>query len=153
MRSAMQTEDCNCAALRQAARRVTQYYDRYLMPTGLRATQYSIVARLRRRGPMTINALAAELAMDRTTLGRNVLPLQRDGLVAITADRRDSRAKELSLTKTGEATLRAASRQWAKAQAGFERQFSSARASELRAHLRAVVDSGTGEANANSDDV
>jgi DNA-binding MarR family transcriptional regulator len=64
---------CNCLALRQAARHVTQFYDQFLVPSGLRSTQYSILARLQRKGPMTISALAAELVMDRTTLGRNIL--------------------------------------------------------------------------------
>ncbi|HEY2244891.1 MAG TPA: MarR family winged helix-turn-helix transcriptional regulator [Xanthobacteraceae bacterium] len=51
---------CNCLALRQAARHVTQFYDQFLAASGLRATQYSILARLQRRGPMSINALAAD---------------------------------------------------------------------------------------------
>ena len=76
---------CNSLALRQAARHVTQFYDQFLAPSGLRSTQYSILARLQRRGPMTINALAAALVMDRTTLSRNILPLQRDGLIAVGA--------------------------------------------------------------------
>jgi len=59
-------EDCNCLALRQAARHVTQLYDRFLGGADLRATQFSILAKLRRAGPMTINALAADLVMDRT---------------------------------------------------------------------------------------
>jgi DNA-binding MarR family transcriptional regulator len=71
---------CNCLALRQAARHVTQFYDQYLASTGLRTTQFSILAKLHGLGPMTINALARELVMDRTTLGRTMLPLERDGL-------------------------------------------------------------------------
>jgi len=84
---------CNCLALRQAARHVTQFYDQFLAASGLRATQYSILARLQRRGPMSINALAAELVMDRTTLGRNILPLQRDGLISIRPGRIDRRSR------------------------------------------------------------
>ena len=72
---------CNCLAIRQAARHVTQFYDQCLAPTGLRATQFAVLSRLHRLGPMTINALARELVMDRTTLGRNILPLEREGLV------------------------------------------------------------------------
>src|ERR1700749_126128 len=87
---------CNCLALRQAARHVTQFYDQFLTPIGLRATQYSILARLHRRGAMTINALATELVMDRTTLGRNLLPLERDGLIAIGRGKTDRRSKEIS---------------------------------------------------------
>src|SRR4029077_17370183 len=84
-------QDCNCLAIRQAARHVSQFYDQLFAPTGLRATQFAILSRLRRDGPMTINALAAALVMDRTTLGRNVLPLQRDGLIEIAASPRDRR--------------------------------------------------------------
>ena len=69
---------CNCLALRQAARHVTQFYDQYLASTGLRTTQFSILAKLHGLGPMTINALAGELVMDRTTLGRTMLLLERD---------------------------------------------------------------------------
>ena len=84
---------CNCLALRQAARHVSQFYDQFLIGSGLRTTQYSILARLQRKGTMSINALATELVMDRTTLGRNILPLQRDGLIAIAAGQADRRSK------------------------------------------------------------
>src|SRR5271168_3047540 len=76
-------EVCNCLALRQAARHVTQFYDQYLASSGLRTTQFSILANLQRLGPLSINALARELVMDRTTLGRTMLPLERDGLIRI----------------------------------------------------------------------
>jgi DNA-binding MarR family transcriptional regulator len=75
--------ECNLLAIRQAARHVTQFYDQHLVPTGLRATQFGILAKIERQGPITINALAADLVMDRTTLGRNIRPLERDGLIAI----------------------------------------------------------------------
>src|SRR5207237_243828 len=78
---------CNCLAIRQASRHVTQFYDQLLAPSGLRTTQFAILGRLRRSGPMPINALAAALVMDRTTLGRNILPLERDGLIEIGAER------------------------------------------------------------------
>ena len=72
------TEECNCLALRAAARHVTQFYDQVLAASGLRTTQFSILAKLKRKGPQTINALAGDLVMDRTTLGRNVLPSETD---------------------------------------------------------------------------
>jgi DNA-binding MarR family transcriptional regulator len=74
-------EECNCFAVRAAARHVTQFYDQVLAPAGLRVTQFSILSNLKRLGPLTINALARETVMDRTTLGRNILPLERDGLI------------------------------------------------------------------------
>src|SRR5260370_27185833 len=96
------SEACNCLAVREAARRITQFYDRFLAPLGLRTTQFSILAKLRRLGPITINALAAELVMDRTTLGRNILPLERDGLIAVEQGSRDRRSKALRGTEAAE---------------------------------------------------
>src|SRR6516225_10928719 len=89
---------CNCLALRQAARHVSQFYDQILAPSGLRTTQYSILARLQRKGAMTINTLAADLVTDRTTLGRNLLPLEREGLIKVAPGESDRRSKEVRLT-------------------------------------------------------
>jgi DNA-binding MarR family transcriptional regulator len=129
---------CNCLALRQATRHVTQFYDQFISPLGLRATQYSILARLVRRGAMTINALAAELVMDRTTLGRNIRPLQRDGLIAVAPGKADRRSKELRLTRSGVERFHAAQRGWTRAQAEFERTFGTKRAKALRTLLEDV---------------
>jgi DNA-binding MarR family transcriptional regulator len=139
-------ESCNCLAFRQAARHVTQFYDQFLAPTGLRTTQFSILAKLRRRGPLTINALAEDLVMDRTTLGRNILPLEREGLIAVVKGRSDRRSKELHLTDAGVTRLRAAVKGWARAQARFESVFGGKRASELRAVLHTVAASDLGTA-------
>jgi DNA-binding MarR family transcriptional regulator len=137
-------EQCNCLALRQAARHVTQFYDRYLAPAGLRTTQFSILAKLRRLGPVTISVLAEQMVMDRTTLGRNVQPLQREGLIAIARGRGDRRSRELHLTEAGVKRLQAAAKAWAEAQAGFEAAFGASRASEMRATLHAVSASELG---------
>ena len=133
------TRDCNCLAIRQAARHVTQFYDQLLAPSGLRTTQYSILGRLQRRGPMPINALAAELVMDRTTLGRNILPLQRDGLIEIGTTPSDRRRREVRLTASGAARLRAARQGWVEAQTEFDRVFGAERAAALRDLLREVT--------------
>jgi DNA-binding MarR family transcriptional regulator len=130
---------CNCLALRQATRHVTQFYDQCLTATGIRATQYSILARLNRKGPMTINTLAAELVMDRTTLGRNVRPLQRDVLIAVGSGETDRRQKQLRLTPAGSARFEAAQKAWIKAQAEFERTFGVRRAKALRVLLEDVT--------------
>jgi DNA-binding MarR family transcriptional regulator len=139
-------EECNCFAVRAAARHVTQFYDQFLTPTGLRTTQFSILAKLKRLGPLTINTLADEMVMDRTTLGRNILPLERDGLIRIEATSSDRRAKELHLTKTGQKRLQVAHERWSEAQARFETTFGPRRAAELRKMLRAVVASEFGPA-------
>ena len=132
-------EPCNCFAVRSAARHVTQLYDRFLAPVGLRVTQFFILAMLKRRGAQTINALAEDMVMDRTTLGRAIQPLERDGLIRINPVPSDRRAKELHLTKAGEQRLHAAHEAWARAQARFEGVFGSKRAADLRTLLRAAV--------------
>ena len=137
--SSLKSEDCNCFVVRSAARHVTQLYDQFLAPVGLHVTQFSILAKLKRLGPMTINALAKEMVMDRTTLGRNALPLERDGLIKIEASASDGRAKELHLTKAGERRLLAGREAWERAQARFDSRFGAKRAADFRAMLRAVV--------------
>jgi DNA-binding MarR family transcriptional regulator len=132
-------EDCNCFAVRSAARHVTQFYDQFLVPIGLRTTQFSILAKLKRLGPLTINALAEDMVMDRTTLGRNILPLERDGLIQVEPVLTDRRAKELRLTSAGEKRLQAGIKAWTQAQIQFETAFGAKRAAELRTMLRSVV--------------
>jgi len=132
-------EDCVCLAVRQAARHVTQFYDQFLAPAGLRTTQFSILAKLKRLGPMTINALASDLVMDRTTLGRNILPLEREGLISVASGKSDRRSKELRLTDAGAARLRIGVKGWAEAQAQFEAAFGSKRTPQLRALLHEVA--------------
>jgi len=136
--------DCNCLAVRQAARYITQFYDRYLASAGLRTTQYGILARLKRHGPMSINTLAGELVVDRTTLGRNIRPLERGDLFAVESDPADGRSKILRLTKAGDARFQRAQKRWAEAQRRFEGVYGGKQASQLREKLRAVVASELG---------
>jgi DNA-binding MarR family transcriptional regulator len=129
-------EECTCLAVRQAARRVTQFYDQHLAPTGLRTTQFSILATLRRLGEKTINELAAEMVMDRTTLGRNVLPLEREGLISIEPGQTNGRSKTVKLTAEGRKRLDEARKRWRAAQGGFARAFGEERTVLLRSLLR-----------------
>jgi DNA-binding MarR family transcriptional regulator len=132
-----QTE-CNCLALRQAARHLSQIYDGHLAPEGLRTTQYSILAKLNRLGPLSINELAKSLVMDRTTLGRAIRPLERDKLLAI-GDGDDGRTRSLKLTPAGQARLKSAASKWREAQTEFEMAFGAPDAAEMRSVLRRVV--------------
>jgi DNA-binding MarR family transcriptional regulator len=132
-------EECTCLAVRQAARHITQLYDQHLAPAGLRTSQFSILVKLKRLGPLTINALADEMVMDRTTLGRNILPLEREGLLSITPGPKDRRSKELRLTDAGLERLRAGYEGWKKAQRQFAVAFGDERTAGLRALLREVT--------------
>ena len=140
-------EECTCLAVRQAARRVTQFYDHFLAPVGLRTTQFSILSKLRRVGETTINELAAEMVMDRTTLGRNVLPLEREGLISIEPSRIDRRSKTVKLTGEGRKRLEEARERWRGAQTGFARAFGEERTVHLRSLLRQATGTELPEAS------
>ncbi|MDN3921275.1 MarR family winged helix-turn-helix transcriptional regulator [Roseateles violae] len=134
----IETPVCNNRALREAGRRLNQFYDQFLAPSGLRATQFSLLASLKRLGPIGIQALASELGLDRTTLGRNILPLERDGLILVEPDAEDRRGKRLRLSAAGLERLARARPLWAKAQQGFEAAFGAERAAQLRELLAEV---------------
>jgi DNA-binding MarR family transcriptional regulator len=129
---------CHCFAVRQAGRFISQLYDQHLAACGIRSTQYAILAQLDRLGPVGVAGLAQAMVMDRTTITRNVTPLERDGLVEIAATPGDRRRKELRLTAAGRATLAAARPHWKRAQAAFEKHFGAQQAAALRTLLRAV---------------
>jgi DNA-binding MarR family transcriptional regulator len=93
---------------------------------------------LRRDGPMSINALANLLVMDRTTLGRNIVPLQRDGLIEVASNPDDRRRHELRLTEAGVASHRKGLKHWEEAQKRFNTVFGDERAAALRDLLREV---------------
>ena len=129
---------CNCLALRQASRHATTLYDRYLAAEGISTAQYSILAKLERLGPQSINALAAMMVMDRTTTTRAVRPLARDGLVAI-APGHDERTRMVRLTAAGEKRVKSAAVRWRAAQKEFETGYGAGAAEKLRQELARVV--------------
>jgi len=124
--------------MRQAARQVTQLYDRHLSASGLRTSQLSILVNLSRSGPQSIHDLAISLVMDRTTLGRGIRPLERDGLIEI-GEGADGRTKSLKLTAAGRKKLAQALPHWKAAQTEFETAFGAKEAAALRATLDRVV--------------
>jgi DNA-binding MarR family transcriptional regulator len=100
---------CIAAALRAAARRLTLLYDEVMAPSGLRITQFNLLAELERRDdfPPTVGELAEILTIERSALGQMLKPLERDGLIALTRDERDARRRPVRLKAAGrEAILR-----------------------------------------------
>jgi DNA-binding MarR family transcriptional regulator len=132
-------DECNCFALRQAARHVTQIYERHLGSVGLTAAQFTILAKLARTPNLPIAELADAMVMERTTLVRAMKPLQRDGLVLAEAADHDNRTLLFSLTEQGETTFAQASVAWRAAQEEFEKKFGRARAKTLRAELFSIT--------------
>lgn len=133
---------CNCLALRQASRYLTALYDQALSEAGLRATQFSILYRLFKDGPIPIGNLAAQMAMDRTTLATNLKPMERDGLLTIQPSQLDRRAKVVEITPSGTQLYRKAFPLWAAVQARFEDAYGEGAAQGLRKAAKAVLRSG-----------
>jgi DNA-binding MarR family transcriptional regulator len=106
---------CACANLRRAARAVTQLFDEALAPSGLRVTQFTLLVTNRLMGESTINELAERMAMDRTTLSRNLKPLVRSGLLEVRPGE-DGRRRLVQLTPVGEHALEEAYPLWQQAQ-------------------------------------
>jgi DNA-binding MarR family transcriptional regulator len=131
-------EVCHCMAVRQAARWISQLYDQQLAGCGLTSTQYAVLSHLQRAGPASVAQVAETMVMDRTTLTRNVAPLERDGLVKTTGAEGDRRRKVLTVTPAGTQRLAAARPLWRKAQAAFERHFGADQAAAMRTLLRQV---------------
>jgi DNA-binding MarR family transcriptional regulator len=124
---------CVCSGLRRAARLITQHFDRLLRPTGLRPTQFTLLATLLQTGPLPMNRLARHLGMDRTTLTRNLAPLAAKGWLVVEEDE-DRRVRSVSITANGTATARSALPLWRKAQASAGARLAELHLGELLAH-------------------
>lgn len=106
---------CACANLRQATRAITQFYEEALKPTGLRATQFTLLTAIATCEVVSITRLADILVMDRTTLTRNLKPLKKKGLIE-SMQGEDRRKRFVTLTPKGESTLENALPLWETAQ-------------------------------------
>jgi DNA-binding MarR family transcriptional regulator len=108
--------DCACKSLRRTARAVTQLYDETLRPSGLRVTQFTLLVAVAVSEPVPITRLADALALDRTTLARDLRPLTERGLVEVAAGD-DRRMRVVRLTRQGRDAIARAYPLWEQAQA------------------------------------
>jgi DNA-binding MarR family transcriptional regulator len=111
---------CACVRARRASRSLTALYDEALGPARLKITQFSALRTVGRLQPVNVSRLAEEMALDRSTLGRNLLLLRRRGLVHFT-DGEDLRAWSIRLTPKAHKLLEQATPLWERAQARVER--------------------------------
>ena len=117
---------CTCFNIRRASRAVTEFYDSILAPSGVRATQFTMLGAVELMGPASVSRLAEHLALDRTTLTRNLKVLAQGGLVAISAGE-DKRERVVRLTEDGQAAFNRAMLLWQEAQAALVEKFGEAR--------------------------
>jgi DNA-binding MarR family transcriptional regulator len=125
---------CACFNVRKTARVVTQLYDEVLRPTGLRITQFALLVATGGLGPVTVTRLAKMGAMDRTTLTRNLRPLEEQGLIHVESGE-DRRERQVTLTPRGQQALAAAFPLWEGAQAKIVKGFGHERLQHLHAEL------------------
>jgi DNA-binding MarR family transcriptional regulator len=108
-------DSCFCIKLRRASQAMTRFYDDAIAPSGLKITQFSILRTIQRCNSPSITTLAEEASLDRTTMGKNLHVLARDGLVTLVAGE-DRREHSVYLTAKGEQAVAIALPLWDAAQ-------------------------------------
>ncbi len=129
---------CACFNVRTAARVVTQFYDRHLEPSGLRITQFAILAAVRTAGSVAMQDLAGYLNLDPSTMTRTLQPLEKAGLLAIEAGE-DRRRREVVLTARGHRKVTEAHALWEQSQQALREQLGDERFDRLVSDLSAVT--------------
>lgn len=128
---------CFALALRKASRRLSQLYDDAMDGCGLRSTQFAILSQLNARSgtPPTLAVLAEALVVDRSAMGHNLRPLERDGLVELVEGEHDRRQRLIVLTAKGKAKYREARAHWKTAQKRFTDIYGAEEGAALRSAL------------------
>jgi len=110
---------CVCAALRRASRAVTRHYERAFRGSGLRGTQFSLLAVLTQTGPLPVSSLARQTGLERTTLTRNLRLLESKGFVRVRGNEADQRVRRVEMTAIGRRAAEKGLATWRKAQGGI----------------------------------
>lgn len=139
-------DQCHCFAVRKAARQISRLYDAYLEPTGLRVTQFLILASLNEQRSAAVNSLAERLDIERTAMGKMVGLLDRDGYVRIQPSPTDGRSRIVELTPQGKALHKRAAPLWRAAQSRFSELNGMENVGALRRSLARIrVDGDAGQ--------
>lgn len=133
-------QGCVCFNIRKSARAITQLYEDALRPTGLRATQFTLLVATRVMGTATINGLAQSLVMDRTTLTRNLKPLEKQSFIRIMPGKEDRREREVTLTLAGQEILSKALPLWKTVQGSVVESLGQNRVTRLIKDLSATIE-------------
>ena len=121
-----------------ASRAVTRLYDDALRPAGLRATQLVLLVAIGSGEAVSITALAKLIGMDRSTLTRNLAPLERDGLVRV-GNEGWRRSRTIEITKKGSARSREALSFWEKAQNTLRQKLGAIKWADVRTDLDDLI--------------
>ena len=141
-------ERCAHFNLKKAVRSVTQRYDEALGEVDLRISQFTLLVSSSLAGATSMSDLAEQLAMDRTTLSRNVQPLVKRGLLELTRSQSDSRTRLVEITPEGERLLARAYPLWEEAQKEVTQTFDDTAYDNLLNDMRTLTTLGTAEEGA-----
>ena len=133
-------KECACLKVRTAARAVTRVYDDALRPVGLRGTQLSVLVAVAFGDAVSIASLSRLLGMDRSTLTRNLRPLEEQGLVKLGPESRH-RSRTLTVTPKGEALVHKALPLWEKTQEKLRNELEKGHWVNLHSELDHVIKS------------
>lgn len=140
----MSNDICTCSPLRRLTRKITVIYDHHLQGDELTITQFSLISRIGRCGPIANLQLATDMGMDRSTLSRALKPLIASGWIATVdlpeAAHLDKRSFALQLTVAGRAKLDQARPNWQRAQDEIDRQLGPDMASQLTELINTAYD-------------
>jgi DNA-binding MarR family transcriptional regulator len=129
---------CTSFKLRQLTRRVSQHYDRVVAASGLKTTQYSLLSQIEHLGPVRPSDLAAAMAMDASTLTRNLQPLVANGWAEV-GPGADGRSRLVAATARGRAKRLEAQREWKRAQLALNERLGAARVAALHELLEGCL--------------
>lgn len=110
-----QASPCNCLNMRRSAQAITDVYDEFLKPSGLKIGQFSLLKHIEYLEPVSVSDLAQSIRLDRTTLVRNLKPLEDKGYIMDLASD-GTRKRQLKLTNEGIEAYKYAEELWEKAQ-------------------------------------
>ena len=131
-------ENCVCFNLRMATRIVTKSFDAEMRRYGVRPTQGTILLALNAMENWSMAELSDRLGMDRTTLVRNLQPLQRDGLVTADGGGRGNRV-ELTITAKGRKQVEKFMPAWRAAQSAVVKTLGEKRWSAILSDLETAA--------------
>lgn len=131
---------CLCALIRKVGRSLTRKYGDSLKPSGLKVTQYSLLANIIRNPNVTVSDLAGLLVMDQSTLTRNLQVLVKMGYVYLEPDMTDNRIKKVHISNAGISKMDEARPLWEKAQLEMERNLGAENIEGIIANLAGMVE-------------
>ena len=129
---------CYCTQSRRLSRALTDIYDRALEPSGLTVAQFSLMRTVTRLDTPSIGTLAEATGLDRSTLGRNLKVLQKDGWIALEPGE-DGRTRTVGLTKAGVLAIERAIPLWSEAQADIENRLPAPFRNAIKASATALA--------------